>query len=92
MGEQSSSSFVPNVINTNAPLNNDDPAHKELLLQRYGERNEKLSQQDKLSKFCADAGFLTVVEVGQYFMTKDTEEFSQFTDSVACRECTLPRD
>ena len=24
-------------------------------------------------------------------MTKDTEEFSQFTDSVACREYTLPR-
>ena len=39
-----------------------------------------------------DAGFLNVVEVGQYFMTKDTEEFSQFTDSVACREYTLPRD
>ena len=39
-----------------------------------------------------DAGFLTVVEVGQYFMTKDTEEFSQFTDSAACREYTLPID
>ena len=38
-----------------------------------------------------DAGFLTVVEVGQYFMTKDTEEFSQFTDSVACREYTSPK-
>ena len=25
-------------------------------------------------------------------MTKDTEEFSQFTDSVACREYILPRD
>ena len=25
-------------------------------------------------------------------MTKDTEEFSQFTDSVPCREYTLPRD
>ena len=25
-------------------------------------------------------------------MTKDTEEVSQFTDSVACREYTLPRD
>ena len=25
-------------------------------------------------------------------MTKDTEEFSQFTDSVACREYTLARD
>ena len=28
----------------------------------------------------------------QYFMTQDTEEFSQFTESVACREYTLPRD
>ena len=25
-------------------------------------------------------------------MAKDTEEFSQFTDSVACRDYTLPRD
>ena len=25
-------------------------------------------------------------------MTKDTEEFSQFTESVACREYTLPGD
>ena len=25
-------------------------------------------------------------------MTKDTEEFSHFTDAVACREYTLPRD
>ena len=39
-----------------------------------------------------DAGFLHVVEIGQYFMTKDTAEFSQFTDAVACREYTLPRD
>ena len=39
-----------------------------------------------------DAGFLNAVEIGQYFMTKDTEEFSQFKDAVACREYTLPRD
>ena len=45
-----------------------------------------------MSKFCTDAGFLTTVDVEQYFMTKDTEEFSQFTDAVACREYTLPRD
>ena len=51
VGEQSSSSFVPNVININVPLNTDDPTHKELLLQRYGERIEKLSQQVRLSKF-----------------------------------------
>ena len=92
VGGQSSSSFVPCVAKTNVPLNSDDPAHKELLLQRYGERIEKLSQQDRLSKFCMDAAFLNVVEIGQYFMTKDTAEFSQFTDAVACREYTLPRD
>ena len=39
-----------------------------------------------------EAGFPTVVEVGQYFMTKDSAEFSQFTDAVACREYTLPID
>ena len=38
-----------------------------------------------------DAGLLSVVEVGQCFMTKDTEEFSQF-HAVACREYTLPRE
>ena len=52
---------------------------------------ERLSQQNRLIKFCTDAGFLTTVDVGQYFLTKDTEEFSQFTESVACREYTLPR-
>ena len=54
---------VPSVIKTNAPLNNDDHAHKGLLLQRYGERIEKLSQQERLSKFCMDVGFLNVVEM-----------------------------
>ena len=43
-------------------------------------------------KICTAAGFLTTVDAGQYFVTKDTEEFSQFTESVACREYTLPRD
>ena len=45
---------------------------KDLLLQQYGERIEKLSQQDKMSKFCMETGFQNVVEIGQYFMTKDT--------------------
>ena len=65
---------------------------KNYFCKRYGERIEKLSQQDRLSKFCTDAGYFTTVEVGQYFMTKDTEKFSQFTGAVACREYTLPRD
>ena len=32
---QSSSSFMPSVIKTNMPLNSDDPAQEEDLLQRY---------------------------------------------------------
>ena len=64
-------------MKTPTPLT-DDPAQEDL-------------HQDRVIKFCTDAGFLTTVQVGQYFMTKDTEEFSQFTDSVACREYTLPR-
>ena len=67
-------------------LESDDPATQNFLLHQYEERIEKLSQQDKLSKFCKDAGFLSVVEFGQYFMTKDTAELSHFADSVACRE------
>ena len=63
-----------------------------IFLQKYNERVERLSQQDRVIKICADAGFLKTVEVGQYFMTKHTDEFSQFTEPVTCREYTLPRD
>ena len=87
----SNPSFVSSVMKTHIPLT-DDPAQEEDLLQRRRERIDKLTQQVRVSKFCIDAGFLTTVEVGQYFMTKDTDEFLQFTDSVACREYTLPRD
>ena len=63
------------------------PAQEDLL-QKYRERVEMLSQQNRVIKICTDAGFLTTVEVGQYFMTKDTEEFSQFIEPVTCREYT----
>ena len=38
-----------------------------------------------------EAGFVSDVEVGQYFMTKDIGGFRRFR-SVACGEYTLPRD
>ena len=38
-----------------------------------------------------NAGFLNVVEIGQYFMTNDTWDLTQL-HAVACREYTLPRD
>ena len=88
---QSDPLFVPTSVMETPTPSTDDRAQEDLL-QEYQERNEKLSQQDRLSKFCTDAGFPTPVDVGQYSITKDTEEFSQFTESVACREYTLPRD
>ena len=64
---------------------------KNFLLEQHEERIETLSQQDKLSKFCMDAGFLSVVENGQFLMTEDTGDLTQF-DTVACREYTFPRE
>ena len=63
---QSDLLFVPIVMKTDIPLTDDLAQQEEDLLQRCQERIEKLSQQDKVSKFCTDAGFLTTVEVGQY--------------------------
>ena len=82
-------SIVLSEIKTEVPLDNDDPAYQKFLLQRYEERIKSLSQTDRVSKFCMDAGFLSVVEIGQYFMTKDTGE--QFY-AKACREYTPPRN
>ena len=87
---QSDPLFVPSVMKTHALLN-DDLAQEEDLLQRYQERVERFSRQDSVIKICTDAGFLTTVEVGQYFMTKDTAEFSHFTDAAACREHSAKR-
>ena len=89
---QSDPLFEPTslLMKTLTPSTNDHA--QEDLWQRYQERVERLSQQNRVIKICTDAGFLTTVGVGQYFMTSDTKEFSQFTESVACREYTLPRD
>ena len=79
VGGQSSSSFVPSVIKTEVPLDCDDLARDDLQLQQYGERIEQLSQQDRLSKFCMDVGFLNVVE-----------NRTVFHDERHCRILTIP--
>ena len=50
-------SIVLSEIKTKVPLENDDPAYQNFVLQQYEERIERLSQPDKVSKFCMDAGF-----------------------------------
>ena len=81
-------SIVLSEIKTEVLLENYDPAYQNLLLQRNEKRIKSLSQTDRVSKFCMDAGFISVGEIGQYFMTKDNGE--QFY-AKACREYTLPR-
>ena len=63
----------------------------QIIWQQHIQQVESLSPENKVSKFCKEAGFMRVVEVGQYFVTKDTGDFRQF-QTVACREYTLPRD
>ena len=82
-------SIVLGEIKTETPLQNENPSHHQILWQQYMERIESLSPESKVSRFCMEAGFMRVVEVGEYFMTKDTGDFRQFR-SVACREYILP--
>ena len=89
---QSDPLFEPTRLLMTTPTPLTEVPAQEDLLQTYKERVGRLSQQNRVIKICTDAGFLTTVEVGQYFMTRDTEEFSQFTEPVTCREYTLPRD
>ena len=84
-------SIVLGEIKAEILLQNENSSSHQILWQQYMERIESLSPESKVSRFCMEAGFMRVVEVGQYFMTKDTGDFRQFR-SVACREYTLPRD
>ena len=84
-------SIVLGEMKAEIPLQYENPSHHQILWQQYFERIESLSPESKVSKFCMEAGFMRVVEVGQYFMTRDTGDFRQFR-SVACREHTFHRD
>ena len=84
-------SIVLGDVKAEALLQNKNPLNHQILWQQYIQQIESLSPESKVSRFCKEAGFMRVVEVGQYLVTKDTGDFRQF-QSVACREYTLPRD
>ena len=65
---------------------------KKIYCKKYQERAEKLPQIDRVFKVCTGAGFLTTVDVGQYFMTKDTEDFSQIHRISSMSWSTLCQD
>ena len=84
-------SIVLGEVKAETPLHDEDPMNDQIIWQQYIQQVESLSPENKVSKFCKEAGFMRVVEVGHFFVTKDTGDFRQFR-SVACREYTLPRD
>ena len=84
-------SIVLGEIKAEDPLQNENPMNDQKIWQQYIQQVESLSPENKVSKFCKEAGFMRVVEVGQYFVTKDTGSLKQFR-LVACCEYTLPRD
>ena len=69
VAEQSDPLFAPADFLIMTPTSSIEVLAQENLLQKHKERVEKLSQPDQLIMICIDAGFLTTVEVGQYFMT-----------------------
>ena len=84
-------SIVFGEVKAETPVHDEDPRNDQIIWQEYIQQIESLSPENRLSKFCKEAGFMRVVEVGQYFVTKDTGDFRQFR-SVACRDYTLRRD
>ena len=82
-------SIVLREVKAEAPAR-EEPEDSNILLQKYFQQVKSLSPENRLSKFCKEAGFMSVVEVGQYFVTRNASEF--LLRSVACREYTLPRD
>ena len=84
-------SIVLGEIKAEVLLQKENSSNRQILWQQYMERIESLSLESKVSRLCVEAGFIRVVEVGQYSMTKDTVDFRQCR-AAACREYTLPRD
>ena len=81
-------SIVLGEVKAETPVHDEDPMNDQIIWPQYIQQVESLSPENRISKFCKQARFMRVVEVGQYFVTKDTSQFN----SVACREYTLPRD
>ena len=55
----------------------EDPMNDQIIWQQYIQQVESLTPENRVSKFCKEARFMRIVEVGQYFVTKDTN-FNQW--------------
>ena len=71
-------SIVLGEVKAEVLLQNENPMNDQIIWQRYIQQVESLSPESKVSRFCKEAGFMRVVEVGQYFVTKNTGNITQF--------------
>ena len=86
---QSDPLFEPARLLMATPTPSTELPAQENLLQKYKERVERLSQQDRLIKICTDAGFLKTVEVGQLvtdLVDKENDDNEQETSETKPRE------
>ena len=64
-------SIVLGEIKAEVLVHDEEPRDDQIILQHYVQQVESLSPENRLSKFCKEAGFMRVVEVGQYFVTRN---------------------
>ena len=58
-------------VKAEAPLQNENPMNDQIIWQQYIQQVESLSPENKVSKFCKEAGFMRVVEVGTIFRDQE---------------------
>ena len=68
-------SIVFGEVKAETPLHDENPMNEQIIWQQYIQPVESFSPENRVSKFCKEAGFMRVVEVGQYFVTKDVGFF-----------------
>ena len=57
-------SIVLGEVKAETPVHDEDPRNDQIIWQQYIQQVESLSPENRLSKFCKEAGFMRVVEVG----------------------------
>ena len=59
-------SIVLGEVKAEVLLHDENPMNDQIIWQQYIQQVESLSPENRVSKFCKEAGFMRVAEVGQY--------------------------
>ena len=70
-------SIVLGKVKAEAPAR-EEVEDAKIILQKHVQQVKSLSPENRLSKFCKEARFMSVVEVGQYFVTRNACEISSY--------------